>query len=106
MRSTFRVLFYTKNQAIKNGRVPVMGRITVNGTTASFSCKRDVPLVLWDAKGNCAKDKSEEARRLNRELENIKRDKAEESQKRSREKNRGPRKTQKKARKKRKVKAR
>ena len=45
MRSTFRVLFYTKNQAIKNGRVPVMGRITVNGTTASFSCKRDVPLA-------------------------------------------------------------
>ena len=64
MRSTFRVLFYTKNQAIKNGRVPVMGRITVNGTTASFSCKRDVPLSLWDAKGNCAKGKSEEARRL------------------------------------------
>lgn len=72
MRSTFRVLFYTKNQAIKNGRVPVIGRITVNGTTASFSCKRDVPLALWDAKGNCAKGKSEEARRLNRELENIK----------------------------------
>ena len=72
MRSTFRVLFYTKNQAIKNGRVPVMGRITVNGTTVSFSCKRDVPLALWDAKGNCAKGKSEEARRLNRELENIK----------------------------------
>ena len=106
MRSTFRVLFYTKNQAIKNGRVPVMGRITVNGTTASFSCKRDVPLALWDAKGNCAKGKSEEARRLNRELENIKREKAEESQKRSWEKNRGPKKTQKKARNKRKVKAR
>lgn len=65
MRSTFRVLFYTKNQAIKNGRVPVMGRITVNGTTASFSCKRDVPLALWDAKGNCARGKSDEARRLN-----------------------------------------
>lgn len=29
MRSTFRVLFYTKNQAIKNDRVPIMGRITV-----------------------------------------------------------------------------
>ena len=24
MRSTFRVLFYTKNQSIKNGKVPVM----------------------------------------------------------------------------------
>ena len=55
MRSTFRVLFYTKNQTIKNGRVPVMGRITVNGTTASFGRKRDVPFVLWDAKGNCIK---------------------------------------------------
>ena len=30
MRSTFRVLFYTKNQSIKNGKVPVMGRITIN----------------------------------------------------------------------------
>lgn len=60
-------MFYTKNQAIKNGRVPVMGRITVNGTTASFSCKRDVPLALWDAKGNCARGKSDEARRLNQD---------------------------------------
>ena len=36
MRSTFRVLFYTKNQSIKNGKVPVMGRITINKTTACF----------------------------------------------------------------------
>ena len=49
-----------------------MGRITVNGTTASFSCKRDVPLALWDAKGNCARGKSDEARRLNQDLDNIK----------------------------------
>ena len=33
MRSTFRVLFYTKNQSIKNGKVPVMGRITINKTS-------------------------------------------------------------------------
>mgnify|MGYP007004138801 CR=1 FL=1 len=52
MRSTFRVLFYTKNQAIKNGRVPVMGRITVNGTTASFSCKRMFPLPFGMPKAN------------------------------------------------------
>lgn len=31
MRSTFRVLFYIKNQVIKNDRVPIMGRITVDG---------------------------------------------------------------------------
>lgn len=33
-RSTFKVLFYLKRQNEKNGKVPVMGRITVNGTIA------------------------------------------------------------------------
>ena len=54
MRSTFRVLFYTKNQSIKNGKVPVMGRITINKTTACFSCKKEVSISLWDAKANRA----------------------------------------------------
>ena len=31
-RSTFKVLFYVKRQAEKSGQVPVMGRITINGT--------------------------------------------------------------------------
>jgi len=31
MRSTFRVLFYVNKGKEKNGVVPVMGRITVNG---------------------------------------------------------------------------
>lgn len=30
MRSTFKVLFYTKNQSVKNGKAPIMGRITIN----------------------------------------------------------------------------
>lgn len=71
-RSTFRVMFYTKNQSLKNGKVPVMGRITINKTTACFSCKREVPLALWDAKAYRAKGKSEEARALNQELDNTK----------------------------------
>lgn len=72
MRSTFSVLFYTKNQSLKNGKVPVMGRITINKTTACFSCKKVVTLTLWDAKANRAKGKSEEARALNLDLDNIK----------------------------------
>ena len=71
MRSTFRVLFYTKNQSIKNGKVPVMGRITINKTTACFSCKKEVSISLWDAKANRAKGKSEEARMFNQELDNA-----------------------------------
>lgn len=72
MRSTFSVLFYTKNQSLKDGRVPIMGRITINRTTACLSCKREVSLALWDAKANKAKGKSDEARRLNQELDHIK----------------------------------
>ena len=43
MRSTFKVLFYLKRNAPKkNGLIPVMCRITVNGKIAQFSCKLDV----------------------------------------------------------------
>lgn len=27
MRSTFKVLSYTKNQSVKNGKAPIMGRM-------------------------------------------------------------------------------
>ena len=52
--------------------MPVMGRITINGTQSQFSCKRSIPLSLWDAKGNCAKGRSREALDLNHDLDNIK----------------------------------
>ena len=35
-RSTFKVLFYVKRQSEKSGQVPVMGRITINGTMSQF----------------------------------------------------------------------
>ena len=42
-RSTFRVLFYLKRYAPKkNGMIPVMCRITVNGKVSQFSSKLDV----------------------------------------------------------------
>ena len=57
-RSTFKVLFYVNGSKEKNGIVPIMGRVTINGTVAQFSCKRTIPKELWDAKGNKAKGKS------------------------------------------------
>ena len=71
-RSTFKVLFYVKRQSEKSGQVPVMGRITINGTMSQFSCKLTVRSTLWDAKANKASGKSLEAQRLNEKLENIK----------------------------------
>ena len=51
-RSTFKVLFYVKRQSEKSGQVPVMGRITINGTMSQFSCKLSVPISLWDTNLN------------------------------------------------------
>ena len=71
-RSTFKVLFYVKRQSEKSGQVPVMGRITINGTMSQFSCKLSVRSSLWDAKANKAAGRSVESQRINEKLENIK----------------------------------
>ena len=72
MRATFKVLFYVNRSKEKNGIVPIMGRVTINGTTAQFSCKRCIPKELWDTKGNRAIGKSKEAREVNFALDDIK----------------------------------
>ena len=46
--------------------VPIMGRVTINGTIAQFSCKQSISKELWDAKG-----KSREAVAVNYALDNI-----------------------------------
>lgn len=71
-RSTFSVLFYANKSKLKNGIVPIMGRVTINGTQSQFSCKQSIPLDLWDVKGNRAKGRSREALQLNRDLDSIK----------------------------------
>lgn len=71
-RSTFKVLFYVNGSKERNGIVPIMGRVTINGTVAQFSCKQSVPKTLWDIKGNRAKGKSKEALDINLALDNIK----------------------------------
>lgn len=72
MRSTFKVLFYLKRDKNKEQKVvPVMGRITVNGSIAQFSSKIFVPESLWGTKASKAKGKSVESDRINRHLDNI-----------------------------------
>ena len=72
MRSTFKVLFYVNGSKEKNGIVPIMGRVTINGSVAQFSCKQNIHKDLWDVKGNRAKGKSKESRDINLALDNIK----------------------------------
>ena len=71
-RSTFKVLFYLKKNNLKDGKAPVMGRITVNSTISQFSCKLNIKPNLWDTKANRAAGKSLEAQKINQQLDNIK----------------------------------
>lgn len=71
MKSTFKIHFYVNRSKEKNGKVPIMGRITINGQIAQFSCKQSVKPELWDSKGNKATGKSKEASNVNFALENI-----------------------------------
>ena len=51
MKSTFSVIFYLKRQVVKkDGTVPVMGRITEDGTQTQFSSKHSVDSKLWNTK--------------------------------------------------------
>ena len=72
MRSTFKTVFYVNGSKERNGIVPIMGRVTINGTIAQFSCKQGVTKAIWDAKGNRAIGKSKEAKEVNFALDNIK----------------------------------
>lgn len=59
MRSTFKILFYLKKNTPKpDGTVPVMGRITIDGTISQFSLKMNVPVNLWDTKAGKLSGKS------------------------------------------------
>lgn len=72
MRSTFKVLFSLKRNKEKDRKVvPVMGRISVNGSIAQFCAKLSVPETLWEVRGGHAKGHSLEADRINRHLDNI-----------------------------------
>ena len=52
MKCTFSIIFYLKRQVVKkDGTVPVMGRITVDGTQTQFCSKLSADPKLWDTKG-------------------------------------------------------
>ena len=72
MKSTFSIIFYLKRQVVKkDGTVPVMGRITVDGTQSQFSCKTTANPNLWDTKGGRMIGKSMQALEVNHKLDKM-----------------------------------
>ena len=69
MRNTFRIHFYINRSKEKDGMVPIMGRITINGTIASFSCKQTIEVEMWSAIKNMAIGKNEKQIQVNNLLE-------------------------------------
>lgn len=71
-KSTFKVLFYLKKNAPKkNGKVAIMGRITIDGKQSQFSTKLEIAPDKWDLKFGRMFGKAEEALRINQRLEEM-----------------------------------
>ena len=73
MKSTFNILFYLKRNGQKaNGKMPIMGRITVNGLAVQFSAKIEVKPENWNVKAGKAVGRNVEVQETNNVLESIK----------------------------------
>ena len=55
----------------KNGKAPIMGRITVNRTMAQFSCKLSCSPSLWNPRASRLEGKSKEAVETNKDIEHL-----------------------------------
>ncbi|WP_144154218.1 site-specific integrase [Segatella copri] len=68
----FKVLLYLKKSGMdKNGKAPLMGRITVNRTMAQFSCKLSCSPSLWNPRASRLEGKSKEAVETNKDIEQL-----------------------------------
>ena len=69
MRNTFKILFYVKRkEPLRNGELPIMGRITIDGRRAHFSTRLSVPAQLWEASSVRAAGRCVSGRRINERL--------------------------------------
>ncbi len=71
-RATFKLLFYLKKNAPKkDGTIPIMARITINGKIAQFSTKLSVDLKKWNLKFGKVSGRSNEVKSINQKLDTI-----------------------------------
>ena len=72
MKSTFRVLFFLKRDKVKkNGNMPIMARITIDGKLAQFNTKLEVNPKNWQAKTGKVSGRGAEFTRMNEMLDGI-----------------------------------
>lgn len=74
-RSTFNILFYINKQKIKkNGKCPILGRITLDGKVTQFSTHEEIKAELWSASEGCATGKDKACKEINLKLKQFRDD--------------------------------
>jgi site-specific recombinase XerD len=72
MKSTFKILFYLKRNAIrKDGKMPIISRVTVDGVIAQFNTKLDIQPTSWNVKLGKVTGHSSESKQYNAQLDEI-----------------------------------
>ena len=72
MKYTFKISFFLKKSIVrKNGKSPIIGRITLNGKKVEFSTKLGIASSKWNVGTGEAKGNSHEAITLNSNLDSI-----------------------------------
>ncbi len=72
-KNTLGILFHTRNEKKnKQGQVPIYVRITVNGKRSAVSIKRYTSETSWDPKAGRVKGTNEEAKKINRHIDQWK----------------------------------
>ena len=65
-RSTFKTLFYiNRSKEKKNGKCPIMGRITIDGEQVQYSTGKEVAPEHRDSRKGRCKGMSEETKEIN-----------------------------------------
>ena len=69
-RITFKTLFYiNRSKQKKNGKCPIMGRITIDGEQVQYSTGKETAPDLWDSRKGRCKSTGEEGKDINRYLQ-------------------------------------
>jgi len=73
MKSTFKVLYYLKRNAIRrNGNMPIIARITVDGKMVQFNTKLEINPDCWNTRLGKANGRNAEIQKINSLLDEIK----------------------------------
>ena len=72
MRSTFKLLYFVKWNAVKkNGNAPIIARITIDQVVAQFNTKLEINPAHWSVELGKASGRTAEAVHINSMLESI-----------------------------------